>query len=403
VKGISDHVWQCRIIPYFVIASPWQEATDAEFACKCAANRHFTAAEWYRFHNMRFRSSTVTLVAWVALCVALGSCKRVEEPPADERPRPAAASTDSTGVSTPGTAQTPPSPLVAPTQVLTLPSSAYQAALYADDDAIELLTSTAVYRLLPGKEPNARRLDSSVASTVTRNSYVYWSQGAIWSEPRSAAKSTGATKLAPFAEQPQRIVADITADRFALLLRVESNRHAIAKLEGQRVKALYTSPGTIDALTMIGDALYFVERPGGTTWRIGSIKLGGGDPVFTPDKPGRWPALLRGTKEVVYYDGARRGVFSLSPDLQHERALAEDFICSPLAVTTNVYCSTMEGIFELSAAGQRRQIVPPPRQLITNLAANSQRLVFISDAGVQGQDQLVVYAVQLPATTEAPP
>jgi len=55
----------------------------------------------------------------------------------------------------------------------------------------------------------------------------------------------------------------------------------------------------------------------------------------------------------------------------------------------------MEGIFELSEAGQRRPIVPAPRQLITNLAANSKRLVFISDAGAQGKDQLVVYTVPL--------
>ena len=64
-----------------------------------------------------------------------------------------------------------------------------------------------------------------------------------------------------------------------------------------------------------------------------------------------------------------------------------------VSVNANVYCSTMEGIFELSANGQRRQIVPAPRQLITNLAANSKQLAFVSDAGAQGKDQLVVYTV----------
>ena len=360
---------------------------------------------------MRFRSSTVISVAWVAWCLAVGGCKRVAEPASDERPRPSAPSAPATvssggtgnGASSASAAPTPTTPLVAPTQLLTLPSSAYQAALYADDEAIELLTSTAAYRLLPDKEPLTRAIDLGVAATVTRKNYVYWSRGALWSEPRRAPNPAGATKLALLAEPPQRIVADIRSDEFAWLSRSDGNRYVIAKLDKQRVKTLYTSTGSIDALTLISGALYFVERPGGASWRIASLKLSGGNASFSTDKAGRWPALLRGTQDVVYYDGARRGVFSLSSDLQHERALAEDFICSPLAVTTNVYCSTMAGIFELSATNQRRQVVPAPRQLITNLAANAARLAFVSDAGAQGKDQLVVYAVPLRAVAEAPP
>jgi len=343
--------------------------------------------------------------------MAIGGCKRVEEPASDERLRPSLPSTASAGssgslgnaASIASVAPTAPTPLVAPTQLLTLPSSAYQAALYADDEAVELLTSSAAYRLLPGKEPLARVIDLGFTATVTRKNYVYWSRGALWSEPRRAPNPAGATKLALLAEPPQRIVADIGADEFALLSKSDGNRYAIAKLENQRVKTLYTSPGSIDALTMIGRALYFVERPGGSNWRIASVKLSGGNATFSADKTGRWPALLRGAKDVVYYDGARRGVFALSLDLQRERVLAEDFICSPLAVAANVYCSTMEGIFELSATGPMRQIVPAPRQLITNLAANAARLAFISDAGAQGKDQLVVYSVPLQALAEAPP
>jgi len=352
--------------------------------------RHFAVPEWYRFHTMRFRSSTVTLAVLVAWCAVLGGCRRVEEPAGDERARPTTSS-----ASTASAVPAPTTPLVAPTQLLTLPSSAYQAALFADDEAIELLTNSAAYRLVANEAPINRAIDSGFAATVTRKDYVYWARGAIWHEPRIPSKSGGERRLAALAEQPQRIVADIGAEEIALLLRSEGNRYSIAKLEKNRVKTLYTSPSSIDALTMIGDTLYFVERPAGIAWRIGSVKLSGGTPTFTADKSGRWPALLRGSRDVVYYDGARRDVLRLSLDLQREQTIAKDFICSPLAVTTNVYCSTMEGIFELSEAGQRRPIVPAPRQLITNLAANSKRLVFISDAGAQGKDQLVVYTVPL--------
>jgi hypothetical protein len=324
--------------------------------------------------------------ALVALSVAFGGCKRVEEPVSEQRPAPT----------------TEPAPslapqLLTPTQLLTLPSSAYQASIFADDEAIELLTSSGAYRLLPDKEPLVRALDLGFAATVTRQSYVYWSRGAIWSEPRREPKTSpsGATKLLALAEQPQHIVADIAGDELAFLMRSQGDQYSIGKRENGRLKTLYTSAGSIDALTMIGDELYFVERPDSAGWRIARVKLSGGEATFANRKSGRWPALLRGVKDLVYYDGARRDVLSLSPDLQQERTLAKDFICSPLAVGANVYCSTMAGVFALTATGKPRQLVAAPRQLITNLAANSKRLAFVSDIGGQGQDRLAVSVIQL--------
>lgn len=343
------------------------------------------------------RSATLGLVA---LSMAFAGCKRVEEPASDEQ---RAAPTTTAPPTATATTPTAPLTLTAPAQLFTLPSSAYQAALFADDEAIEVLTSSAAYRLSPDKEPLARTLDLGFAAAVTRKNYVYWSKGALWSEPRRAPSPSGPIKLGALAEQPQRIVADMGADQFAFLTHAGDNRDVIAKLEDRRPKTLYTSPGSIDALTMIGDALYFVERPGGPGFRIARLKLKGGPATFTSTKSGRWPSLLRGTKDLVYYDGARRSVLSLSPDLAQETVLAKDFICSPLAVATNVYCSTMEGIFELSATEQPRQVVPASRQLITNVAATSQRLVFITDAGGQGQDQLAVYGVPLGKPSQPAP
>jgi len=357
--------------------------------------------------NMRFRSRAITFnvaVAGVVCCSVFAGCRRVEEPAVDEHSRaatPAATSPDlgpSTTASATARTSTPP-PLASsdpPTQVLSLPSSAYQAALFADDDGFELLTSTAAYRLLPGKQPLQRTIDLGSAATVTRTSYVYWSQGAVWRQDRQKPQAK-ADKLAPLADAPQLMVANRAGDEFALLLRAADNRSAIARIEGRRVKTLYTSPGSIDALTWIDQALYFVERPAGAAWRIARIGLSGEGARFTPDKTGRWPAQLSGDKELVYYDGARRDVLRLSPDLQGEQVLARDFICSPLTVAKHVYCSTMEGIFELSGAGPRRQVVPAPRHLITALAANSERLAFISDVGAQGQDRLAVFVVPLRA------
>ncbi len=354
----------------------------------------FHASGMLPFHGMLLRR--LARVALAACVIALSACNRVEEPVSERRAAPSAPAATIVTIAD-------PPPLPAPTQLLTLPSSAYQASLFADDEAIELLTSSAAYRLLPGKEPLERALDLSFAATVTRQSYVYWSRGAIWSEPRRAPPPGGATKLAVLAEQPQRFVADITRDEFAFLRRSADDHYSIHKLENRRVKTLYESTGSIDALTLIGDALYFVERPGNSGWRIARVKLSGGDATFTSSKTGRWPASLSGAKDVVYYDGSRRDVLTLSPDLQQERRLAKDFICSPLAVGASVYCSTMEGIFELPAAGQPRQVLAASRNLITNLAVNSERLAFITDVGGHGQDQLALSVLPMSKpTTEAP-
>jgi len=350
----------------------------------------FRAHGMLPFHGMLRRCPSTRALALLALAVT--GCSRVEEPVSERRLAPSSPAT----TTAPPPPSAPPAPPSAPTLLLTLPSSAYQAAIFADDEAIELLTSSAAYRLLLGEEPLERALDLSFAATVTRQSYVYWSQGAIWSEARRATKPGGATKLAALVEQPQRFVADIARDEFAFLAHSTDDHYSIHKLEQRRVKTLYTSPGSIDALTMIGDALYFVERPSNADWRIARVKLSGGKVSFTASKTGRWPATLSGTKsDLVYYDGNRRDVLALSPDLEQERVLAKDFICSPLAVGANVYCSTMEGIFELSATSKPRQIVAASRKLITNLAVSSERLAFITDVGGHGQDQLAVNVVPL--------
>jgi hypothetical protein len=343
---------------------------------------------------LRCPSALAPLVlAPLVLALALAACNRVEEPGSDRRPAsPSLPAAMTTATAPPS--QVPPA-LLAPTQLLTLPSSAYQASLFADDEAIELLTSSAAYRFVPGNEPEQRTLDLSFAATVTHQSYIYWSRGAIWGQPRRASQGVAATKLGILAEQPQRFVADIAREAFAFLTRSEGDRYAIHKLDNKRVKTLYTSPGSIDALSMIGDTLYFVERPDSAGWRIGRVKLSGGDATFTTNRTGRWPAALGGAKEVVYYDGVRRDVLVLSPDLKQEVTLATDFICSPLAAGANVYCSTMEGVFELPPSGKPRQIVAASRKLITNLAVSSERLAFITDVGVQGQDKLAVNVVPL--------
>jgi len=337
------------------------------------------------------------LTHWLAAAAVALGCSRVQEPAGDRRSAAPAAIARSAAATSP----TPPP--AAPTQLLILPSSAYQASLFVDGDAIELLTSSAAYHLQPGEAPRKRMLDLGFAAAVSRRSYVYWSKGALFSAARAGSASTEPSRLVALSESPLRIVADIAGDGLAWLERSAGDRYVLATLHDRRIERLYTSPGSIDALSMTGDALYFVERPSAAGFRIGRVKLAGGEATFTSVKSGRFPAMLGAGREIVYYDGTRRQVLALSRELDRERVLATDFICSPLAAAVNVYCAGVEGIYELSAAAAPRLLVTPSSGVVASLAVGAERLAFVADVGERGQDRLAVRAVPLGQRSAAPP
>ncbi len=294
-----------------------------------------------------------------------------------------------------------PAALREPTQLLTLPSSAYQASIFVDAAGVELLTPNAAYHLVPGHEPVRHPLDLGFASTVTERSYLYWSNGALWSAARDAAAAQGPRQIQKLSHQPQRIVADATGETIAWLDHSADNRDSLWTANKGREKALYASPGSIDALTLIAGALYFVERPNDAGWRIGRVPLSGPGASFTPSKSGRWPAMLSGAQELVYYDGKSRDVLALSLDLSHERTLAKGQICSPLSATEHVYCAAVNGVFEVPELGPPRPLVAAGH-LVTALSGNAERLAFIVDVGRSGQDQLAVKLLPLEPNLTGP-
>lgn len=319
----------------------------------------------------------------VAAAATLAGCSRVEEPPGEQR-LPAASAASAVPAA---------APLPRATELLSAPGSPYNATLFAHAGAIELLTSTTAYRLVAGEEPVRTPLDLGFAATVGNQGYVYWSKGAFWTAKRGGSEAP--LRIGSLAEQPQRIVASRSGTELAWLERSRDGHYSIAKLASRRAKPLYRSPGSIDALALLGDAVFFIERPGSGKWRVGRVPLDGAAASFTDEKPGRWPAMLDGGEELVFYDGNRRDVVALSLDLQRERTLAKDFICSPLAVAAHVYCANVDGIFELQPTGQPRRVLEGPGHVVTALAASSSSLAFVSDVGEHGQDQLAVSVVAL--------
>jgi len=331
-------------------------------------------------------------VLW-AIAIALAACRRVEEPGAERRSPSAAAALSAAHAVTSSSA--PARTPVTPIRLFELASSAYQAQLFADERAVELLTATSAYRLVRGEPPRERKLELGFAATVTRANYVYWAKGALWSVDRFATSPAAPQRIAPVTAQPSRVVSDISDNELAFLERSTDDRHSIAAVIDGRAKRLYSSSGSIDELTLSGRVVFFVERPEATGFRLGRISLDGGDVTFTKPKTGRWPALLRADQRLVYYDGSRREVVALSLDFRQETSLAQDLICSPFAVATHVYCANVEGVLELAPGAPPAPLVTSAGKVVASIAASGNQVAFVTDIGAQGQDRLAVSVVPL--------
>lgn len=275
--------------------------------------------------------------------------------------------------------------------LLSLPRSAYHASIAADDDDVAyLLTSTAAYRLAPDHPPAEMPMDLGFGATTTRSSFVYWSRGAVFEAPK-AGGAPG--RLVTLAERPQLFVASEAG--IGWLRHAPDGSFSLNAMLGKKPTTLYTSHGSIDAVTMVGEQIFFVERPAGTDWRIGRIRpTVAATPEFTAPRSGRPPAMLAGRHDLVFYDGNRFEVRRLSLDLRHERTPVSGFICSPVAVTEQIYCAQPDRNLELRPDQRPRRLVSGNAQrLVTDLAATPKRLLWIVDAGA---DKLEVRALALP-------
>jgi hypothetical protein len=223
--------------------------------------------------------------------------------------------------------QARPPQLAPPKRLTSLPISAYGASLALDDDAVYLLTSHAAYRLVEGQPPQGIRLELGIGATLSQSAFVFWSDGGIWNAP----KQGGVTRrLAKFSHQPQYFVA--SGEAFAWVDESEEGLYTIQTLAGNQPRVLVSSPGEIRALNMIGDAVYFVQRPSDGSWRLGVIRIPNGTPEYATERQGRAPALLAGQDALYYYDLDQSKILKRSLDLRSEQVQLENFVCSPISV-----------------------------------------------------------------------
>ena len=145
---------------------------------------------------------------------------------------------------------------------------------------------------------------------------------------------------------------------------------------------LVSSTREISALNMIQDSVYFVQRTTDTSWRIGSVRVAGGEPVYSSEHKGPTPAMLTGSDDIYYYAMDKSEIRRLLPSLQSEETLLKNFVCSPINVASRIYCGCVEGLFKVSKEQRKPRVLVYGRPgSITNIRANSKLVAWTVDTG----------------------
>jgi hypothetical protein len=272
-----------------------------------------------------------------------------------------------------------PTSLVEPTVLAQMPISAYHVSLALDGAIAYLLTGNGAFRLVSGQPPQGIQLDLGIGSVLTQSAFIFWSKGHIWRAP----KEGGVTRpLAKFPHQPQYFVA--SGDELAWIDQSDEGLYTIQALERGKPRVLVSSTRELSSLTMIQDALYFVETPTDTSWRVGVLRISSGQPEYGPERKGRRPAMLSASESIYYYDVDKSEIRRLINGVQQDETLLGSFVCSPIYVSSRIYCGCMEGLFDLSKEARKPRVLYANRVgIITGIVANEEMVVWTSDAGAE--------------------
>ncbi|HMA94561.1 MAG TPA: hypothetical protein VKP30_17845 [Polyangiaceae bacterium] len=290
-----------------------------------------------------------------------------------------------------------PNGLVEPTLLAQLPISAYHVSLAVDGDVVYLLSQKAAFKLIAGKPAQGIELDLGVGSVLTHSGFVFWSKGRILEAP----KAGGLTReIARFPHQPQYLVASPNA--FAWIDLSGDGAFTIQTLENRRPRPLVASQRELSGLTMIGDAVYFIDRPTDASYRFGMVRTSGGLPEYGVAHPGRRPSMLAAAEDVYYYDLEKSEIRRLVSGVAREETVLEGFVCSPIQVSTQIYCGCVEGLFEVGKTTRQPRVLYPSRAgSITAIASNEKMVAWAADLG---GEQVGVYVLPTRgATTDHDP
>jgi len=223
---------------------------------------------------------------------------------------------------------------------------------------------------------------------MTHSAFIFWSKGAIWRAPKEGGE---ARQLAKF---PHPLQYFVTSDEsFAWIDKADNGLFTIQTLRGKTPRVLVSSMGEISALNMIGDAVFFVQRPTDDTWHVGRVHISGGEPEYGDVKKGPTPSMLTGADALYYYSLDKIEIRKLSLNLKTEETILKQFVCSPIHVDVAISCACVEGLFDVHKESHKpRVLVFGHAGAITYVRANSKVVAWTVDVGA---DMLAVDMLKL--------
>jgi len=262
-------------------------------------------------------------------------------------------------------------------RLLALPVSAYHASVTLSGETVLVLVPGAVHHLGPDGASNQWSFPVDAVAALQGLTPVFWSEGAFW----RARLGQPAKRLGDVPARPVSVAA--SEEYWVWLERTAQGRFSLHRLVAGSPKRIYSTSYELGPVAIQQDVILFAEARHASSWRLGSIRAAGGDAQFSDRKGSRLPALLAVREDrVYYYGGLRWGIRSSNLDTDDEQLVARGVVCSPMAVTERLYCAHMQGLSELSSSGQVVRTLTQNRgRLITSLAADSERVVWIRDVG----------------------
>jgi len=266
--------------------------------------------------------------------------------------------------------------------------SPYHARLFADEEAVVLVTQTGFTTFRAGKAPEEHAGSLGPVAVRRGGVLVFWRAGSL---REISLSGEGERSLAPLSHPPRYLLA--SEGQLAWIQAARGTGSSLQTLSAGVVREVYASDDSVGAAVMRGADVYWVLRSRDGSWKIGRVGRGG-EHQLTPAHRGRPPATLApGPDGVYFYDGPKRGVRRLSFDLEREDAVSSNVVCSPLAVSHRVVCAQVGGLFEVPVSGGTPRFLAAERAgPITATSATDDRAFWVAE---NGNDRLVVRSAAL--------
>jgi hypothetical protein len=266
--------------------------------------------------------------------------------------------------------------------------SPYHARLFADEEAVVLVTQTGFTTFRAGEAPEEHAVSLGPVTIRRGGTLVFWRAGSL---REISLTGEGERSLAPLPHPPRYLLA--SEGHLAWIQMEPETGTSLQTLSAGSVREVHDSDDNVGAAVMRGAVVYWVLHSRDGSWKIGRVGLDG-EHQLTRAHEGRPPAMLAwGPDGVYFYDGPKRGVRKLSFDLEREDAISANVVCSPLAVSTRIICAQVGGLFELPALGGTPRFLATERAgPITATAVTDDRAFWVAE---NGNERLVVRSAAL--------